>query len=172
MVKSTILRQNRRGVVRSMGCGVVEFSSNDVALKIIEKFNETELGGRQIKCREDRDPIEVAETNDGNHETTTSTTKPRIKKDKIAPSMETRELDPHKVFVANIPWDTTQEDLITLFTTVGKVVTAEILSTKKGRAMGSGIVEFVETESATTAINQLSGKELSGRAIIVRTCYK
>lgn len=180
VVKATILRQNRRGIVRSMGCGVVEFSSNETALKIIDKFNETELGGRQIKCREDRDPEASNEAENGNaHEVSAATsalrqnaTKPKREKVSNGASTSDRELDNQKVFVANIPWDATQQDLINLFSTVGEVVSAEVLSTKKGRAMGSGIVEFAEPESASAAISQLSGKELSGRTIIVRSCYK
>jgi RNA recognition motif-containing protein len=175
VIKSTILRQNRRGIIRSMGCGIVEFASHDIALKAIEQFNDTELGGRHIKCREDRNPDLADDVHqDESHDATITPSKPnaRIKKDRVVVADESRELDHQKVFVANIPWNTTKEDLVALFGTVGPVVAAEVLSTKKGRAMGSGIVEFVEAKSATAAINQLSGKELSGRAIIVRSCYK
>ena len=55
---------------------------------------------------------------------------------------------------------------------VGKVTSAEVLSTKKGRAMGSGIVEFENEASTAIAISEMSGKELSGRVITVRACYK
>ena len=152
-----------------MGCGVVEFASRDVAFKVIETFNDTQLGGRQIKCREDRDPTDNKDTDADGTENTTKQN-PRPKKEKVPE--EERELDPNKVFVANIPWESTELDLTNLFSTIGKVASAQVLATKKGRAMGSGIVEFVNAESSAAAIAQLSGKEWSGRVMTVRPCYK
>lgn len=154
-----------------MGCGVVEFASHEIAFKAIEAFNDTQLGGRQIKCREDRDPTEISfPTQNGTADGNTMKSNPRPKKEKVPE--EERELDPNKVFVANIPWDSTELDLTNLFSTMGKVTSAQVLSTKKGRAMGSGIVEFDNAESTTVAIAQLSGKEWAGRVMTVRPCYK
>lgn len=50
-----------------------------------------------------------------------------------------------------LPWSTSNEDLVELFQTTGKVVHAEVLF-EGGRSKGVGIVEFETTEEAETAI--------------------
>jgi len=40
---------------RSKGCGIVEFESPDEAIAAIEQLNDTDLGGRPIQVREDRE---------------------------------------------------------------------------------------------------------------------
>lgn len=49
-----VLRKTRGGKSFSLGCGVVEYNSPDIMLQAITQFNDTELDGRIIKCREDR----------------------------------------------------------------------------------------------------------------------
>ena len=57
VVSSSILRQRRGGASKaSMGCGVVEFTNREMALHACQVLNLTELKGRQIRCREDRNP--------------------------------------------------------------------------------------------------------------------
>jgi len=51
-----------------------------------------------------------------------------------------------------LPWSTSNEDLIDLFTTIGPVKRAEIQYEAGGRSRGSGVVEFDSAENAETAI--------------------
>lgn len=51
-----------------------------------------------------------------------------------------------------LPWSTSNEDLVELFTTIGKVERAEIQYEPNGRSRGSGVVEFDGAENAETAI--------------------
>lgn len=51
-----------------------------------------------------------------------------------------------------LPWSTSNEDLVELFTTIGKVERAEIQYEPGGRSRGTGVVEFDGTENAETAI--------------------
>ena len=51
-----------------------------------------------------------------------------------------------------LPWSTSNEDLVELFTTIGKVERAEIQYEPNGRSRGTGVVEFDSTENAETAI--------------------
>jgi hypothetical protein len=51
-----------------------------------------------------------------------------------------------------LPWSTSNEDLVELFTTIGKVERAEIQYEPGGRSRGSGVVEFDTAENAETAI--------------------
>ena len=56
------------------------------------------------------------------------------------------------VVVFQLPWSTSNEDLIELFTTIGKVVRAEIQYEPNGRSRGTGVVQFDTAENAETAI--------------------
>ncbi|KAH0356905.1 hypothetical protein KCU81_g35, partial [Aureobasidium melanogenum] len=52
----------------------------------------------------------------------------------------------------SLPWSTSNEDLVELFTTIGKVERAEIQYEPNGRSRGTGVVEFGSAEDAGTAI--------------------
>ena len=54
-----------------------------------------------------------------------------------------------------LPWSTSNEDLVELFTTIGKVERAEIQYEPNGRSRGTGVVEFDSADNAETAICKL-----------------
>lgn len=51
-----------------------------------------------------------------------------------------------------LPWSTCNEDLIDLFSTIGKVDRAEIQYEPNGRSRGTGVVQFDTPDTAETAI--------------------
>jgi len=55
-----------------------------------------------------------------------------------------------------LPWSTSNEDLIELFTTIGKVERAEIQYEGNGRSKGTGVVEFAGQDDAATSIGKNS----------------
>jgi RNA recognition motif-containing protein len=55
---------------------------------------------------------------------------------------------------SQLPWSTSNEDLVELFTTIGKVERAEIQYEPNGRSRGTGVVQFDNAESAETAISK------------------
>lgn len=69
------------------------------------------------------------------------------------------------IHVRNLPWSTSNEDLVELFTTIGKVERAEIQYEPNGRSKGTGVVQFDTTENADTAINKFSGYQYGGRPL-------
>ncbi|KAI8052297.1 hypothetical protein BDF22DRAFT_687514 [Syncephalis plumigaleata] len=71
------------------------------------------------------------------------------------------------LFVRNLPYLTTNNDLIELFRTCGNIVHAEILM-PHGTPRGCGIVRFDCVESAERAISKLSGYVYGGRALELR----
>jgi len=74
----------------------------------------------------------------------------------------------NKLFVGNLSWDTTDETLSQLFSTVGEVTEAKVIVDKfKGRSKGFGFVTMASEELAQKAMEELNGKELDGRAINV-----
>jgi len=74
----------------------------------------------------------------------------------------------NKLFVGGLAWATTQDSLSNLFAQVGTVVSAQIIIDKfSGKSKGFGFVEMSSPEEAQKAIQELNGKELDGRSIIV-----
>ena len=55
-----------------------------------------------------------------------------------------------------LPWSTSNDDLVELFTTIGKVERAEIQYEPNGRSRGTGVVGFDSIENADTAIGKAS----------------
>jgi len=73
-----------------------------------------------------------------------------------------------KLFVGSIAFKTTDESLRAFFETIGTVETATIIKDRMtGRSKGFGFVEMSNDDEAMKAIEQLNGKELDGRAIVV-----
>src|SRR5262245_64256531 len=73
-----------------------------------------------------------------------------------------------KLFVGNLPFNTTSADLEALFGQVGAVASVNIITDKfTGRSRGFGFVEMSNNEEAQTAIERFNGHELQGRALTV-----
>jgi RNA recognition motif-containing protein len=64
-----------------------------------------------------------------------------------------------------LPWSTSNEDLVDLFTTIGPVKKAEIQYEPNGRSRGTGVVEFDTAENAETAIAKFTGYQYGGRPL-------
>ncbi len=72
------------------------------------------------------------------------------------------------IYVGNISWDLTEEDLKSAFEPHGQVSTVKIITDKyTGRSRGFAFVEMPEKAEAEAAISNLNGKELKGREIVV-----
>ncbi|GAA5970887.1 hypothetical protein JCM11641_004494 [Rhodosporidiobolus odoratus] len=76
-------------------------------------------------------------------------------------------LPPSKqIFVRNLPWSTSNEDLVELFQTTGTVEQAEVLF-EHGRSKGSGVVQFSSIEEAETAISRFQNYGYGGRPLLL-----
>ncbi len=72
------------------------------------------------------------------------------------------------IYVGNLSWSMSDDDLSNLFTQFGSVSSAKILKDKvSGRSKGFGFVEMENDSDNQKAVDQLNGKELDGRAINV-----
>ena len=72
------------------------------------------------------------------------------------------------IYVGNLSWSMTDEDLNNLFTEYGTVTSAKILKDKmNGRSKGFGFVEMEDAEAAKAAIAALNENEIQGRKLIV-----
>ncbi len=73
-----------------------------------------------------------------------------------------------KLYVGNLPYNTTEDDLRTLFSQYGGVSSVAIITDRDtGRSKGFGFVEYGSDDEARTAISALSGQEYGGRALTV-----
>jgi len=73
-----------------------------------------------------------------------------------------------RLYVGNLPYKATDEELTTLFSTVGDVASARVMrDMATGRARGFGFVEMTTDEAAASAIEKLHQHQMDGRAIVV-----
>jgi len=73
-----------------------------------------------------------------------------------------------KLFVGNLPYETMEQDLETLFAEAGQVETVTVMRDRiTGRARGFAFVEMANDNDAQTAITKLHGHQLGGRALTV-----
>jgi RNA recognition motif-containing protein len=73
-----------------------------------------------------------------------------------------------KVYVGNLPWTTTEEELTEQFGTYGTVTEAKVVFDREtGRSKGFAFVTFEDESGADKAIASLDGQEYSGRMLKV-----
>ena len=73
------------------------------------------------------------------------------------------------IYVGNLNWSMTSDDLYNLFSPFGEVVSAKIITDKfnNNRSKGFGFVEMSDDAAATKAIAELDGATVDGRSIKV-----
>jgi RNA recognition motif-containing protein len=73
-----------------------------------------------------------------------------------------------KLYVGNLAFQTTSQELQQLFGQAGTVQSASVMEDREtGRSRGFAFVEMSSEEEATSAIAQFNGKEVGGRALKV-----
>ena len=137
------------GTTRSKGCGLVTFANARDAATAISTLHDTELNGRLIFVREDREGgAGVGMAGRGGSA--------------VAPT------DGCKVFVGGLPRETTWMDLKDMFREAGSVVRADVAQAPDGTSKGYGTVLLGSTREAAKAIQLFNETEYQGRTIQVR----
>ena len=131
---------------KSSGAGIVEYESFREAKRAIRELNDTEIDGRNILVREDREGSDGAKRN----------------------SSRGGGSDAKRVFVGNLSWDVSWQDLKDHMRKAGNVVHADVLKRRDGKSSGAGIVEYENVRQAKRAIEELTDTDLNGRMIFVR----
>jgi len=73
-----------------------------------------------------------------------------------------------RLYVGNLPFEATGDDLREIFATIGRVDDAVVINRPRGgRPRGFGFVTMSDAREADQAIAQLDGHELAGRAMKV-----
>ncbi len=72
------------------------------------------------------------------------------------------------IYVGNLVWDATADDLLALFQSFGAVARAQVITDREtGRSRGFGFVEMDNDQEAQTAIDNLNGTPFRGRPLTV-----
>ena len=73
-----------------------------------------------------------------------------------------------KLYVGNLSFDTTSNDLQTLFAQAGTVESVSLIEDREtGRSRGFGFVEMQTKEEGAAAVEKFNGTELGGRPLKV-----
>ncbi|KAL3145130.1 hypothetical protein ABBQ38_001734 [Trebouxia sp. C0009 RCD-2024] len=153
---------------RSKGWGIVEFARSEDAAAAIEQLDRSELGGREIYLREDREDFELTGTSGGRAssfraERGRGTTSGRGPASRSGVAVIGRRL-----FVNNLSPDTTWQTLKDYFRSCGNVVHTDVFTDAEGQPKGAGIVEYQHPDEALQAISRLTNTTLDGNQIRVR----
>lgn len=157
---------------RSKGCGIVEFETPEEALAAIQQLNHTDLDGRQIFVREDREDYELRQAEgalSGSEASYRQGPPKRVNRSGGGGGGGSVTIG-RRVYVGNLPFELTWQDLKDHFRSAGnlRVTHADILTDPSGQSKGCGIVEFESPSDALKSISLLSNSLLGGRQISVR----
>ena len=73
-----------------------------------------------------------------------------------------------KLYVGNLSYGTTDQDLASLFGEVGNVASAQVVTDRyTGQSRGFGFVEMASEDEAQQAIAAINGRDVGGRALVV-----
>uniref|UniRef100_A0ACD5UTY9 Uncharacterized protein n=1 Tax=Avena sativa TaxID=4498 RepID=A0ACD5UTY9_AVESA len=128
---------------RKRGFAFVTMSTAEEAASAVEKFNEHELMGRTIK-------VEFSKS---------------FRKPAPPPSPDTI-VAKYKLYVSNLAWKARSSDMKEFFSQYNPVSANIVFDDRK--SAGYGFVSFGTKEEAETALSELNGKELMGRAVLLR----
>ena len=73
-----------------------------------------------------------------------------------------------KLYVGNLSYQTTDQDLAQMFGEVGNVASAQVVTDRyTGQSRGFGFVEMQTEDAAQQAIAAINGRDVGGRALVV-----
>jgi len=145
------------GMGRSKGFGTVEFATKEDAQKCIAEANDLEIDGRKILVREEI-AREQREKGQGN-----------VNVQKRENQKETGEKKPgFGIYVGNLPFSVTSEQLKNAFQSYGKILHCEIPVNKNNLSKGWGIIRFETSEQAQEAIKDMNDAKFNDRQVQVR----
>lgn len=91
-----------------------------------------------------------------------------VEKKKRTPREPTANNDGTSLYVGNISYSCTDEQLKGYFNEFGTVEVAKVVTRRDGKSRGYGTVKLNNVQNADKAIEQMNGKEIEGRKISVR----
>jgi cold-inducible RNA-binding protein len=87
--------------------------------------------------------------------------------------MSVQEHTVMRLYIGGLPYQTTEQELITFFEQVGHVTMASIITDRAtGRSKGFGFVQMDNEQEAQSAISQLNGTMMADRTLIVNQAHE
>ncbi|EEC42891.1 predicted protein [Phaeodactylum tricornutum CCAP 1055/1] len=164
---------------RSKGCGIVEYATDEEAQEAIKTLTDTELNGRMIFVREDRETPNQGASYQGESRGWIGSWRGRGRGGRGISSygggrgIGRLNVDAEtQLFVGNLAQSTTWRELKDHFRQCGDIQRAEVKNGPAGQSKGFGTVQFLKKSDAKDAITQLNGSELQGNVIEVRLDQK
>ena len=78
-----------------------------------------------------------------------------------------------RLYVGNLPYDTTEDQLREMFEAHGAIESVAVITDRDtGRSRGFGFVEMRESAAADKAIQALDGKDMGGRSLRVNEAHE
>eukprot|EP01034_Spumella_vulgaris_P036240 gene36240-44703_t len=155
---------------RSKGFGLVTFASAPEAEEAITRLNDSDLKGRKIFVREDREGGAIHHQDNNRHHNDAEHRGRGVHQQQHQQQEVVEDVPSATVYVGNLAWDVAGQDLEEhMKRGGGQVVKAEVLREgESGRSKGCALVEFGSVDEASHAISVLNETELNGRKIFVR----
>ncbi|MBZ3890131.1 Polyadenylate-binding protein 1-like [Sciurus carolinensis] len=132
----------------SRGFGFVHFETHEAAQQAISTMNGMLLNDRKVfvghfKSRREREA-----------------------------ELGARALEFTNIYVKNLHADVGEQGLRDLFSPFGKMLSVKVMRDNSGHSRGFGFVNFEKHEEAQKAVDQMNGKEVSGRLLYVGRAQK
>ncbi|XP_041861021.1 embryonic polyadenylate-binding protein-like isoform X2 [Melanotaenia boesemani] len=132
----------------SKGYGFVHFETQEAANRAIETMNGMLLNDRKVfvghfKSRKERE-VEFG----------------------------TKAIKFTNVYIKNFGEDYTDEKLTEVFSAFGRTLSVRVMKDEKGHSRGFGFVNFAHHEDAQKAVDEMNGKEISGKILYVGRAQK
>eukprot|EP00300_Choanocystis_sp_HF-7_P040101 c6524_g1_i2.p1 GENE.c6524_g1_i2~~c6524_g1_i2.p1 ORF type:complete len:153 (-),score=23.58 c6524_g1_i2:118-576(-) len=141
---------------RSKGCATAEFATALDAESAIAKLTDREIHGRKIFIREDREPPSAGRS------------APPARSARGAPARYDDPVQGRQIFVGNLSFQTTWQELKDACRKYGDVERADVMQDRDGRSRGFGVVLFSTPGAANRAIQRMNNTDLDGRAVSVK----
>eukprot|EP01066_Platyproteum_vivax_P005850 Platyproteum_vivax@DN1757_c0_g1_i2.p1 len=165
---------------RPVGCAIVEFETEEEAKKCIDTLHDTELLGRKIFVREDREPkrgptgrrgISAPQLRGSFNFRGRGRGAQRAGRTNFygsRPPPARPDDRGRQVFVGNLAWGVSWQDLKDEFRACGEVIRADILLYPDGSSKGVGTVLFESEEAASEAVATFNNRLFQGRMLVVK----
>lgn len=158
---------------RSKGTGVVLYETSSDASNAISRLNGYEFHGRALEVRLDRYyRADSFRSRLGSNSGRSGSGRPGfddfnspVKRSSFADGVKGNGPVSDTIYVSNLPWATTDLDLVELFQSVATVIKAEIQYEASGRSAGAGVVKFDTPASAHIAVEKLNGYTYGNRPL-------
>ena len=159
---------------RHKGMGTVEFVDPRMVQDAINQLDGTTFMDREIFVKQDRAPPSLDRRGNKFNSNGSNDRLNFLSRGSIDSNWRTRssqshgQLDGYEVFIINLPYSTTWQQLKDLFREAGDVIRADVELDYRGYSRGFGNVFFATKEEMYRAIEMFNGYELEGRVLEVR----